>query len=211
MDFLNDLLGLLVLTSPLWLILLYLIVGVWVAFIVARRFKSGGGKLAAVVGVFAPIFLVLFGDELAGRTYLNYLCANKAEEKVYHSVELPSAFWDEQGKPTFLAPNGFVDMALLPKRFEWQKISRPYIDVIVSIDEWRWQLVDKREQMLLGEEILYMRQFGWVRRNFSTAPNIGVSCREIRANAGPRGKADLEGKRVREQDFFSKIFRPATK
>ena len=101
MKLLNELLGFVVLTGPLWLIFITVLLGLVIIVVMAKRFRSGRIRLAVGIGIFSLIFLALFGDEIAGRIYLDYLCTNKAGVKVYQTVELPAEYWDEQGKPKF--------------------------------------------------------------------------------------------------------------
>ncbi|NJD69637.1 MAG: hypothetical protein FIA90_13505 [candidate division NC10 bacterium] len=200
MTFLNALLGFTVLTGPLWLIIVVLAIAIWVAVKVARRVGGGGAtKMAVGVLVFLGVFFVPFADEMAGRIYLNYLCATEAGVKVYQTVELPAEYWDEQGKPRYLASNGFVDMKLLPNRFAWHKVNEAYIDSVIKIEKWRWQLMDKETQTVLGERITYMRYFGWI-NHFSPAPNIGEGCRYLGG----------QKERQQEQDFFRDILKSAS-
>lgn len=205
MKFLNELLGFAVLTGPLWLILILLSIAIWIAVKVAKRFKRGSARLGIGLLVFLLVFLVPFGDEIAGRIYLSHLCASDAGVKVYKTVELPAEFWDERGRARYLGTNGFVDMKLLPNRFEWHKVAEPYIDRVIKIEQWRWQLIDKETQNVLGERITYMRHFGWLNR-FSPASTIGESCR----NLGGEFERDglLKKEREQEQMFFRDILKP---
>lgn len=71
----DALLGFAVLTGPLWLMLILLPVAIWIAILVAKRFKHGGIRLVVGLLVFLPIFFAPFGDELVGRAYLYSLCS----------------------------------------------------------------------------------------------------------------------------------------
>lgn len=62
MKFLNDLLGFAVLTGPLWLILILLPVSIWIAFKLAKRFRSGITRTAGGVGIFLLPFALPFGN-----------------------------------------------------------------------------------------------------------------------------------------------------
>ena len=75
MKLLNELLGFVVLTGPLFLILAWLPVCIWIAVKVAKRFPRRGAKLAGGLGIFLLLFFLPFADEVAGRIYLNRLCA----------------------------------------------------------------------------------------------------------------------------------------
>lgn len=199
MTFLNDLLGFAVLTGPLWLLVIFALIAVWISAKAAKRFERRSTRLAMRLLVFLLVFFVPFGDEIAGRIYLGHLCATEAGVKVYKTVELPAEYWTEQGKPRYLAANGFVDLKLLPNRFGWHNIDEPYIDSVIRIRKRRWQFLDKEAQTVLGERITYMRLLGWINR-FSPAPNIGEGCRYLGG----------QKERDEEQKFFSDIFKPET-
>jgi len=206
MKWLNELLGFVVLTSPLWLVLILLPVSIWIAVKIAKRFTNRTAKIAVGIGVFLLVFLVPFADEIAGRIYFNHLCATKAGVKVYQTVELPGEYWDADGKPKFLNPRGVLIGEAMGDRFEWRNVDEPYVDSVIKIEKWRWELVDKKTRAVLGEKITYMRRFGWIVR-FSPAPNIGEGCRNIWAKRHGRDrlfqKEDSENK-----NFLLRIFIP---
>jgi hypothetical protein len=148
----------------------------------------------------------LFADEIAGRIYLSHLCTTEAGVKVYQTVELPREYWDEKGKPKYLGANGFVDMKLLPNRFEWRNVDKPYIDSVIKIEKWRWKLVDKETKNVLGEKITFVRHYGWLNQ-FSPASTVGESCRDL---GGESNREELARKeREQEQKFFHEILKPA--
>lgn len=99
MSFIDRLLTVAVLTSPLWLIIVVLAIATWVAVMTAKRFVRPGVKGMIGLLVFLGVFFVSFADEIAGRIYLSHLCATEAGVKVYKTVELPAEYWDERGKP----------------------------------------------------------------------------------------------------------------
>lgn len=197
MDFITGILGLVVLSGSLWLIVLAVPVALFVAYKVAKGGKVVTSRIAAFAAVLLAFFLALFGDEIAGRMYLNHLCETEAGVKVYQTVELPAEYWDEKGRPKYLAANGFVDMKLLPDRFIWHNVDEPYVDLVIKIRKRRWQLLDKESHVVLGERISYMRYFGWINQ-FSSAPNVGEGCRYL----------GDQNEREKEQNFFSDIFKP---
>jgi len=193
----KDIIGLAVLTSPLFLVVPWLAVAVFVAVKTAQLPKIGVAKLAAGAVTFVLVFLLPFSDDIAGRIYLKHLCSTEARMKIYQTEVLPAEYWDVQGRPRFLAPNGFVDLKLLPNRFEWRNIDEPYIDSIIKIEKSRWQLIDTETKNVLGERITYMRHFGWL-NIFSPAPNIGEGCELSR-----------QKEQEQEQNFFLSIFKSA--
>lgn len=122
MKFLNELLGFAVLTGPLWLILILLPVSIWIAIKVARRIKPGVTRIAGGVGIFLLLFALPFGDEIAGRIYLSYLCATEAGVKVHQTVELPAEYWEADGKPKFYDErNGNFNLPQIGTDFKTEK------------------------------------------------------------------------------------------
>jgi hypothetical protein len=193
MKLIDELQGFAVLTGPLWLIIILLPVCLWIAYKLAKRFKSGGTKLAGGLGIFLLVFLVPFGDEIAGRIYLNHLCATEAGVKVYQTVELPGEYWDADGKARFLKQNGDLDKTILGERFGEPHVIETY-SAILKVDKRRMQLVDHNNQKILGEVIDFMYWGGWIGRNLS-AHNSATDCREV---YGP----------IFANHFYAKFFKP---
>jgi|SRR3989344_1779937 len=208
MNLLDEPLGFAVVTGPLWLtlILVLLPLSIWISVKIIKRFKQPGAKLGIGLLIFLLLLLVSFTGEIAGKIYFSHLCATEARVKVYQTVELPAEYWDERGGARYLASNGFVDMKLLPNRFEWRNVHEPYVNSVIKIEKWRWELVDKETQIVLGEKITYIRHFGWINR-LSPAPNIGESCRDLewRSNREELSRKERE----QEQKFFREILKPA--
>ena len=206
MKFFDTLLGFAVLTGPLWLILILLPVCIWIAIKISKRFKPGAARIAGGVGIFLLVFFVPFADEIAGRIYLSHLCTTEAGVKVYKIVKLPAEYWEADGKPKFLNPRGVLVREVMGDRFEWHNVDEPYVDSVIKIEKWRWELVDKETKNVLGEKITYMRRFGWINR-FSPAPNIGESCRDIWAERYGRDFL-FQKENSEDKDFLLKIFIP---
>lgn len=177
---------------------LYIRLAMWVAKKLSDKRESKQWKWGVRVCVTLVFVLIPTWDSILGQLYLNNLCSTEAGVKVYQTVELPAEYWDAQGAPRFIAKNGFVDMKLLPARYQWHSIDESYIDSVIKIEKWRWQLIDVEAQKVLGERVAYMRHFGWFNR-FSPAPNIGEGCELSR-----------DQEQVQEQNFFRAIFKPAT-
>lgn len=101
MTFLNTLLGFAVLTGPLWLILFPLPVAIWIWVKATKRFERRDAKIVVGLLMFLGVFFTPFADEIAGRICLVHLCTTKAGVKTYHTIELSTEYWDEQGKAKF--------------------------------------------------------------------------------------------------------------
>ena len=185
----KELLGFAVLTSPLWLILILLLVSIGIAVMVAKRFKRGGIKIANGLLVFLLVFFIPFGDEIAGRFYLNYLCATQAGVKVYQTVELSAEYWDEQGRAKFIdeKAGGF----LLGKEYPPEYRTGAY-STFFHIDNAGYKRLDKRSEQVLGEVTDFRYWGGWMRRNLSPS-NTATRC---------------EGGIERSNNLIKQIFKP---
>lgn len=163
MKFLNELLGFAVLTGPLWLILILLPIALWIAVKAAKRFERRSTRIAVGLLVFLLVFFVPFGDEIAGRIYLNRLCATEAGVKVYKTVELPTEYWDDRGQPKFYdEKNG--NFRLEGYRVEYETGVH---SSFFHIDNAGYKRVDKQSGQVLGEVTEFMYWGGWMRRKLS--------------------------------------------
>jgi hypothetical protein len=182
--------------------MIYLVIG----SLIVKHIANKWGKGIAI----AILILIPTGDAIVGQVSHIYLCSTEERVKVYQTVVLPAEYWDKKGAPKFFGAYGFVDMKLLPNKFEWHSVNEPYIDSVIKIEKWRSQLRDKETQDILGERISYVRFFGWMNR-FSPAPNVAESCRDIWGvwrdiNRDEFSRKELE----QDQAFFLNIFKPAT-
>lgn len=186
----KDIIGLAVLTSPLFLIVLWLPVALFVAVKLSRRPKNGAAKLVTGVSTFVLVFLLPFADEIAGRIYFNHLCSSEAGVKVYQTVELPAEYWDEQGNAKFYdGKNG--NLRLSQDIFEWVSKKEEYpLHSEKTISEMK----DKKTGMILNERILFTYWGGWIARNFMPH-NTALSC-----------NSDVEA----YTKYVKQIFKPAT-
>jgi len=177
----NGLLGFAVLTGPLWLIVLLLPLAIFIAVKVSKRIQPVATRFFAGVGIFLLVFFIPFADEIAGRAYLNYLCATQAGVKVYQTVELLGEYWDENGKPRFIKPNGDLDRTMLGKRLSEPGKTIQYSSIF-GIDEDHQQVVDNITSVVLGEVVSFRHWGGWIHRNLNPAGRSGVSCAKIRGS-----------------------------
>ena len=167
----KEILGFAVLTGPLWLILILLVASFWIARKISKRFKRRSTQIVSGIGVFLLIFLVPFGDEIAGRIYLNHLCATEAGVKVYQTVELPLKYWDEQGRPKFFdEKNG--NFRLEGYRVEYKTGT---YSSLFHVDNAGYRRVDGQSGQALAEVVNFRYWGGWMRRNLSPH-NTADSC-----------------------------------
>ncbi len=176
----KEILGLVVLTSPLFLVVPWLVVAVLVAVKVSQLPKMGVARLAAGAGTFVVVFLLPFSDDIAGRIYFNHLCETEGGVRVYQTVELPAEYWDAQGRPKFFKENGDLNHSLLNNRFGEPSTTKSY-STFFGIDESHQQLIDNSNQKILGEVISFLYWGGWVSRDLSPH-NTAVDCKEFHGN-----------------------------
>ena len=202
---LNELLGFVVLTSPLWLILILLLVCGLIAYVIAKRFKARSARVVVGLISFLLVFMVPFGDEIVGRVYLSYLCDNKADRIIYQTTALPSEYWDDQGKPKFIDYlGGALDSTYLGNRFKWRRVSEPKISGIVKITKINWILYDTKTQIKLAAKVTYSRHAGWI-ASLSPAPYKNQSCHNLMSKRYGR-KTYADKRKAEEIDFLQKIF-----
>lgn len=202
MNLFDDFLGFFVITSPLWVVSLVFIVALMIGFKIAKRSKTKSVKVIGGTGIFLLFVLILFGDEITGKIYFKYLCSSKAGDKIYQTVELPGEYWGGDGKPKYYGKNGTVDLKIFSGRFKWKRVREFHVDSIIKIEEIRSQLIDTKSQITLGEQVTYLRHFGWLNR-FSPAPNVGEVCSHLWV-----GSSEVIAKKYRDEgvNFFKKIF-----
>lgn len=180
MKLLNDVLGLAVLTSPLWLVLILIPIAIWIAVKAAKRAGRVPAKLAVGVLVFVIVSLAPFADQIIGRVYFNHLCATDSGARIYYTVALPPEYWDEQGTLKFLKRNGGLNKTALGARFRETAKSEPYLRAL-GITKYRAQVVDTASQQVLGEVVDYMFWGGWIARNLSASTGAD-DCKNLREN-----------------------------
>jgi len=177
MKHINELLGFVVLTSPLWLIVLLLILGTGIAVKVSMRFRTTAVKVVVGLGVVALFLIVPFADEIAGRIYFSHLCATEAGIKVYHTVELPAEYWDSAGKPKFYDErNG--NFTLKGYRVDYASGTYTFFP---RIEKAGYKRLDETGRVL-GEVTDFLYWGGWIRRNFSPH-NTATGCKDRREHS----------------------------
>ncbi len=172
MTFFNKLLVAAALTSPLWLILILLPVAIWIGVKAAKRFDGRGTKITVGLLAFLLVFFVPLADEIAGRSYLNYLCSTQAGVKVYETVELPAEYWNEQGNPKFFdEKNGNFHLEGYTTDAKIQKYSP-----LFRIEKFRFSYLERQSGKILGEVTSYRYMGGWIQEYLSPAPGGGGRC-----------------------------------
>jgi hypothetical protein len=190
----RELLGFIVLSSPLFLVVIWVPVCLFLAISVGRNGikKSLPLKIAGGVTVFLVTLFLPVSDEITGRIYFNHLCETEAGMRVYQPMELPTEYWNENGELKLLKSNGDFDF----RKIEW--LHAGWEDVknksSSSMDESHWIVREVKNNQPIGAIVTYCYWGGWVRRNFSPH-NTAQSCSQV------------EGKKF-HRDFYLSIFKP---
>lgn len=191
----KDIIGLAVLSSPLFLVVPWLVVALLVAVKVSKLPKMGVAKLAAGAGTFVLVFLLPFSDDIAGRIYFNHLCSTEAGVKVYQTVELPAEYWDAQGKANFFNANGYIDRNFWAKNLDESGEHVERYSSIFAIDKDISPVKERVNKMVLGEVTTFHFWGGWIKRNLSLH-NTASTCEFIDAPDFSR-------------NFYGQLFKPA--
>jgi len=171
MRFIETLLGFVVLSGPLWLILILLPVSVWIAVKASKHLKPRIIRFAGGIATFLAILFLPFADEIVGRFYLSYLCSTQAGVKVYQTVDLPKEYWDAEGKP---APTRFRSrtpgiMVLLGSTeplLEEYPFTEQFLPIL-GLEKGGFRLREIKSDQTVGDLIYFRHWGGWIIRNFT--------------------------------------------
>jgi hypothetical protein len=152
-------------------ILLVGVIAVCVAAVLQRtRWKRWVASLtAALVVVLIPTW-----DEILGRLYFSRLCATEGGVRIFRQVDLPVDYWDADGRPKFIKPNGDMDSDVLQHRFDVVIKSRK-ISGVFRIQALDFRVVEKASQVPLGEISSYGYFGGWL-VNATSLHVTGIRC-----------------------------------
>ena len=170
----KQLLGFVVLTGPLFLIVIWVPVCIALAVLVAKKLIKTSLllKITGGLAVFLVMLLLPVSDEIAGRIYFHHLCETEAGVKVYQQIELPAEYWDEDGKPKFYNENN-GNFTLPSEKF--YKVKSKEVVRRFAIQEHRTFILDINTQKIIGEKPWLLYWGGYIRRNF-TPHNDANSC-----------------------------------
>jgi hypothetical protein len=171
----HELLGFVVLTGPLWIIIILFVIAFWLNIKFAERFPPGSKRWAVATGIFLLVFSIPFADEIAGRIYLNHLCATQAGVRVYKAIELPKEYWDERGRPRFLDNLGYPNQSLWAGKTASRGHVRRYSSVFF-IDKDVTQIKEKSSAELRAEITTFRFLGGWIMKNFNPSSTASASC-----------------------------------
>ena len=196
MNFLDQLLGFAVLTSPLWLLLILVPVAFWIQIKAAKRFERRRTKI--MIGALAFMFVLVapFIDEIAGRIYLRQLCSREAGIRIHKTIELPAYHWDEHGNPKFFNQYGHLDRDLWLKALDRNDHQVEQYSSLFSIEKDTSIIRERATRDIAAEVVTFRFWGGWIRKNLSPH-NTANSCEFIHDPAF--------GRRL-----YSQLFRPPT-
>ncbi len=171
----NELLGFIVLSGPLFLVLIFLLVLI-VGIIVLRKKVTGTKKrLLGGLSIFGIAFFLLFGDEIIGKMYLDYLCKTKAGVNVNNTIELPVEYWNKNKELNVFNKQGYLNRDFWISKIDSSKGNVERHSSVLSIDKDTSKIIYKENNTLLAEIVTYRFWGGWLRRLFSLH-NSAKSC-----------------------------------
>jgi len=202
----ESLLGFIVLTGPLFLIVLWVPASIALAFWVGRKMVSKSRWLKVISGLAIFLFTLLLPvtDFIVDRAYIKYLCENKQTVQVFHSLALPVEFRDENDQQLLINSIGRIDYRLLGQLFEWDMKDEVYPSILAKIHKRTWLFIDKRNNKPLAEKVSFHSDGGWI-ECFSPAPGRGASCRSIELNKYGENEYFRQVD-TKERYLFSEIF-----
>ncbi|MFO1205258.1 MAG: hypothetical protein U1E63_05950 [Burkholderiales bacterium] len=131
----------------------YIILAIAVTVLTARMQHPGLQRWLAVVLILTGFCLFGHVDDFLGAREHRELCAKEAGVKVYKKAHLPPEFYDADGTPNFMRPEGPDH-----KRLEGYIHFRPnnssnFSSTFLRIDKWVDQVVDSATGEVLAEHI----------------------------------------------------------
>lgn len=164
--------------APFFLIALWGFAAISISVWVTRRYMRLPVSYRFPVGlmIFLCMLLLPASDEIAGRVYLQHLCATEAGIKVYQPADISAAYWDEKGVPTFIKENGGLEDAFIEQGYRTQTQWQPVASG-VGVERYRQMLFNPSHEVM-GEVVTYIFQGGWITRT-ATPRSAGVDCRGL--------------------------------
>lgn len=137
------------------------------------KWKIFNGTSVAIIFV-----LILFGDSITGRIYLNYLCETEGGAHIYQTVELGPEYWNEDGSKKFIYPKGHKKYGgfngVLEGRYDSSTEAHEYFfNVVKKIRN----INDTETGEIMAEYNKFYFHNGWV-VNSVGYPFQGLSCPE---------------------------------
>lgn len=175
----KELLGFVVLTSPLFLMVLWIPACLFLAVSVGRKGikKSLPLKIAGGVAVFLIALLLPVSDEIAGRIYFNHLCETEAGAKVYQTIELPAEYWDENGEPKFYKGSKNNDIPSYAFNRLGIDIDEEWVEkkLLLHVSQSGTVIKEKKSEKKYSEVVRFGFKGGWIMRELTPHPS-GLSC-----------------------------------
>lgn len=160
----------------LLLVAVYPFIALYATFRIARRQTGTRRKIGVAILSLAVFAIAPILDELVGRFYFSYLCTYKAGLTVYQQVELPGEYWNEDGTPTFVKPDGDLDEEKLGNNYHYEWKSGP--SHLFNIKEDVDRIIDVKGETVLAKYIEFIYWRGWLVTHLSMHVS-GVRCMQM--------------------------------
>ena len=162
---------------PFWIFCGIVITSIVIAWRIGRRGRTGWRKLGMGLSVLLGIFLSCSWDVIAGRVYMNYLCASEAGVKVFKKVYLPAEYWNADGTPKFIGskdPREPFDETLFNSRFSYESwhVEKRAFNVRQVSD----RITEKNSGEVSGARIWFERRAGWFEQAVFDADGRRAAC-----------------------------------
>ena len=115
---------------------------------------------------------------------------------MYKQVELPAAYWDEQGRARFFNERGYLDHKFWVSKLDESGGHIDRYSSVIAIEKDIHPVKERDSQKVLAEVTTFRYWGGWVVRNFSPH-NTAASCEFIHEQNFNRS-------------FYGQLFKPVT-
>jgi hypothetical protein len=134
-------------------LLAYVILAFGVTVSVARLARPGRPRWVAATLTFVGFWLFGHIDDFLGAREHRELCAREAGVKVYKKANVPLEFYNADGTPNFIGPEG-PDRRRLEGYIQFRpNNSSSYSQKFLRVDKWVDQIVDASTGDILAEHI----------------------------------------------------------
>jgi hypothetical protein len=136
----------------------YIILAIAVTTLVVRLTRRPIARWIAAILSITTFWLFGHIDDFLGAREHRALCAKEAGVKVYKKANLPQEFYNADGTPNFMRPEG-PDWERLHAYIEFERFSESnYPTTYLRTDKHTFRVTDARNKKVLAEKIDY---FAW--------------------------------------------------
>ena len=170
---LGELLGFIALSAPLIALVLILVGLVTVVWWFARSKQGTSRRWSRAVIAGAAFLLIFTWDVILGRVYFYSLCAIEGGGNVYKAIKLPAEYWNDDGSPKFILPNGNIE---LTDQFSFKTISDENYSKIFRIERDTKRIVELQFNQLVATYTVFSYFGGWLVNNMGIFHVTGTHC-----------------------------------